>query len=135
MNHTHFTRLLLASVATGAVLASPLPHANATEGAYVENRIAWGPSPCVVVNEPDPGTWRNSLLTHTVCGGGYASSNYFVPVGSLFGIDPVMGDNQFISCTVTDTRTGLALYTDFGTKGDGHDINCLRTLTSGSVVI
>jgi hypothetical protein len=45
--------------------------------------------------------------------------------GQVIGVDPDISGNQFTSCSIMDDTTGLIVWRDSGTLGDGHDINCL----------
>lgn len=113
----------IALTALFSVLTAPM--AQATIGRYVTTIVTWGPYNCIWMTGTG-GTVQD-------CNGGYDSATNFVAVGSLTGVDPSIGENSWVNCRLIDARTGQLLWADGGTKGDGHDINCLRTLNTGSV--
>ena len=45
------------------------------------------------------------------------------PAGAWIGVDPIMGNADWISCSVDD---GWNVYTDYAQRGDGTDVSCLR---------
>ncbi|MCV7251624.1 DUF732 domain-containing protein [Mycobacterium hackensackense] len=47
--------------------------------------------------------------------------------GDFFGVDPIMGSADFLSCQVD--VDGAVRVRDQGTAGDGHDINCLQKMS------
>lgn len=128
--------LLLALMALTAVVGPHLPSAHAVPGRWVTETVSWSPAPCVILNEPDPTTGRTTTQTGPDCDyGGFTIVRFFAPLGTLAGIDPVMGANTFISCSLADTVTGEVFVTDHGFAGDGHDVTCLRRVDSVSVSI
>ena len=44
----------------------------------------------------------------------------------LIGVDPIMGNADWISCTIT--VDGRYSYSDYASRGDGTYVNCLRTV-------
>lgn len=124
-------KVIAAAVAATAALTLAAP-AQAITGSYITATVSWGPTACVEVHEPDPSTGRTTYATGTACGNGFLQVSYFAPVGTLVGIDPVMGANSTVSCSIV--ASGRLLYSDYGTAGDGHDITCLRTLTGGDTI-
>lgn len=134
MTRTFVTRLLLVCLGAGGLLGATIAPADAATGRYITARVAWGPMQCVELHEPSAASGRTENVTTIDCDGGFTEVRYFAPLGTQIGIDPVMGNNTFISCTVTDTRTGENIWSDYGTAGDGHDVNCNRTLTSATVI-
>jgi hypothetical protein len=46
--------------------------------------------------------------------------------GQVIGIDPEMGDNDWISCTLW--VDGRVEYSDSATAGNGHQVNCIRVV-------
>lgn len=117
MTRTAMTRLLLASVAAGGLLVALTPPAGATPGEVIHVHTAWGPYPCIQLSDPTG--------THSACGG-FADATYYASAGEWIGVDPIIGTNDWVSCTISNS-SGV-FFSDFGTLGDGHDINCYGTL-------
>lgn len=46
--------------------------------------------------------------------------------GQYVGIDPIMGDNNWIKCTLF--INGAVEVSDYAARGDGTDVTCLRTV-------
>ena len=80
--------------------------------------MEWGGSYCITVNKAY-GAWEE------FCGYGQSwHLDEHVFTGQDFGMDPIMGNADWISCQVY-LNTQL-VYSDFATRGDGADVNCLR---------
>lgn len=127
-------RLLTPAVVLGSalVLAAPV---HASIGRYVTETVSWSPAACIAIHEPNPATNRTTVYDTLDCGvNGFTSVSFFAPVNTYAGIDPVMGTNEFISCSLSDSQTGQVYATDRGYAGDGHDINCLRKVDSGNQI-
>ncbi|AEL97976.1 hypothetical protein CL65_gp068 [Mycobacterium phage Patience] len=119
MKRRFHTRMLLIAIAIGAMIAaigiiisSP---AKATPWSYVRVEVFWTGTPCIYVRVPE-GDLRYA------CGGAYTFWNDG-PVGSLLGVDPIMGAASTLSCVLY--LNGLIELTDYGVAGDGTDINCM----------
>lgn len=127
-------RLLTPAVVLGSALVLSAP-AHAMVGRYVTETVSWSPQTCVSIHEPDPNTNRTTVFDGLDCGpGGFTTVSFFAPVNTYAGIDPVMGSNVFISCSLSDSQTGATYAVDRGYSGDGHDINCLRKVDSGNQI-
>jgi hypothetical protein len=123
MKKTIVGGLLVGGLLTGAALvASP---ANAYYGTHnVTSTVAWGGADCIPIEAP---LISNPYQTGTVsfCGG-HSYASYTAPNGALIGANPMMGNADWLSCQVY--LDGALVYSDYGTAGDGHDINCLRRI-------
>ena len=114
---------LIAGVIGAAAVAAAVsvaPSANAYSGGfyYATTTVEWGGAPCIDVNEAYG-------ASETYCGyGGRWQLDQRVYSGQDFGLDPVMGSADWISCQVyVDTRL---VWSDYASRGDGTDVNCLR---------
>lgn len=113
-------KLLGAAVAAAAVALNVAPAASADSFSYTKTMVQWDGAPCIEVDMAAYGY-------QTLCGfNGMWESNENVYVGQDFGMDPIMGGADWISCQVyVDT---VLAYTDYASAGDGHDVNCWRQL-------
>jgi hypothetical protein len=119
---TTLNRLLLIAVAVVALILGLCPQAQASIGERITVHTDWGPYSCITLNDPSG--------THTACGGS-ADAHYYANAGEWVGVDPVIGPNSWVSCYIAGPDN-VAFFSDFGTAGDGHDINCLGTLNLGA---
>lgn len=62
---------------------------------------------CVAPSAPHWAEWAESRAT-----------------GQIVGVDPEMGDNAWIKCTLY--INGRVEYVDWATAGNGHQVSCLR---------
>ena len=107
-----------AAVTVATVVGAAPANAYGSGYYYTTTNVEWGGSSCIGVNEAYGGY-------ETFCGyGGGWRIDERVDSGQDFGLDPVMGSANWISCEVY-INTQL-VYSDFATNGDGHDVNCLR---------
>jgi hypothetical protein len=90
-----------------------------TIGGNVSILITWGPADCILLNWP--------TASEPICSGVHAhvGHQYDVLPGQVIGVNPDISGNQFVSCSIMDDTSGLIVWRDSGTLGDGHDINCL----------
>lgn len=113
---------LLAPIASIAI-AAPAHAGVATSFTVVD----WGGSSCleyVSANKFNPYARSNP---YTQCDSGHELSwQEQAASGEILGIDPIMGDNDWISCSIT--INGSWTYTSYAARGDGHDVTCLRTV-------
>jgi hypothetical protein len=121
------TKTLLKLAIGGAALAAALdfaPEAQATVH-LVTVSATWSPMVCML--EQEPALVNHFIVTtDTWCSAsGMWTATYTVSSGQWFGTDPIMGNNTYIHCSAT--LVGVQVFNDWGTAGDGHDINCLGT--------
>lgn len=126
-NVAAFSALILALVGF-APTANTQPQ---LDGFTVVVTMEWGSAKCIDFLVPTPASGRTKVQKYTNCdkgiipGTGFTSASYFAPAGTLVGLDPEIGANDWVGCRITDAD-GAEIWSDYGTKGDGHDINCLR---------
>ena len=115
---------VIAAAGIGAALTiAPLAAAGTASayvygGYYAKTQVQWGGASCIGVNEAYGGY-------DTLCGyGGAWERNEIVYSGQDFGLDPIMGGANWVSCQVY-INTQL-VYSDYASAGDGHDASCLR---------
>lgn len=129
-------RLLTSAVVLGFSLVLAAPAHALVIGRYLTETVSWSPQACVQIHEADPNTNRTTVFTGLDCGaGGFTTVSFFAPVNTYAGIDPVMGTNEFISCSLADSQSGQVYASDHGYSGDGHDINCLRIVDAGNQIV
>lgn len=136
-NHAIVRTALL--ITLGWLFAATLgtaPQANAYREVMVTTKVYWGNTVCVDFEGPRTGS-PYLTGTNTACFYGAADSNGrwaqwfdYAISGQYTGINPIMGANQWIRCEVwIDAGYGPRLeWTDHADRGDGHDVNCLRTV-------
>jgi hypothetical protein len=108
----------IGAAAVAAVSLASSASANVYGGYYATTEVQWGGSNCIAVNEAYG-------YSDYLCGYGQSwHRDEIVYSGQDFGLDPVMGGADWISCQVyVDTRL---VWSDYGSRGDGTDVNCLR---------
>lgn len=89
-------------------------------------RLDWAGTRCIEVQSAQRSDPTKSASS-TVCSdaGNWEYSEH-PAAGDLVGGDPVMGDADWISCTLY--INGKLDYSDRADAGDGTDVNCLRTV-------
>jgi hypothetical protein len=114
-------RLIIAAlIAVTAALGLTSAPANAASG-YVVTRIEWGGT---LHRACRPGRHRLRLPRQPLR---RLDGVHRVRLpGQLVGQDPVVGNNDWVSCTIT--INGRVEWTDYASLGDGHDANCLRVM-------
>jgi hypothetical protein len=115
---------IVAALAVSSLTFAPAAAAGPTGNMYtigggVAIITTWGPADCIHLNWP---TSSEPICNtaHT-----YMGHQYNVQPGQVIGVDPDISGNDFVACSIIDMDTGLIVYQDSGTLGDGHDINCL----------
>lgn len=94
--------------------------------------VEWQGTNCVLASGPSMGNRYIIGTPSTTCVAGYygavhsASWDQNGYSGQYVGIDPIMGDNNWISCVVY--VNGRVEKTDYASAGDGSDVNCLRVV-------
>lgn len=127
----HVMRIVSIAVCLGATVAlsivTPTPNAAARYGHEVQTHIEWtGPQNFIEFNWPLL-TDHKQVVRGKVSGNNQVNLVQQAVPGDYFGADPIIGDNSYISCTVTvDGREALR---DAAYRGDGHDCNCLRIMS------
>lgn len=86
-------------------------------GAY-ETVVNWTGTDCIDITAPDSSP-AGVLATSSHCGG-TARFSHEANSSQLVGADPIMGAAESITCEILVGRLR-----DSGTRGDGHDVNCL----------
>lgn len=86
-------------------------------GAY-ETVVNWTGTDCIDNTAPDSSP-AGVLATSSHCGG-TARFSHEANSSQLVGADPIMGAAESITCEILVGRLR-----DSGTRGDGHDVNCL----------
>ncbi|MGH3723923.1 MAG: excalibur calcium-binding domain-containing protein [Mycobacterium sp.] len=103
--------------------APGLQSGGSSGGADFETVVTWTGTDCIDVTAPDSSPAR-ALATTNHCGG----TARFTQGGGgsqMVGADPTMGSAESISCEILVGRLR-----DSGTRGDGHDVNCLTRADS-----
>jgi hypothetical protein len=86
--------------------------------------VSWLGSPCLEISFPN----GNTMITHTSCAPTQMQDVHHragAGLDSVIGADPVIGQATAIACRVVSDTTGAIIASDYGTAGDGHDINCI----------
>jgi hypothetical protein len=104
--------IAVAASATTLGVAAP---ANAQLSWYTKTVVRWTGASCIQLDYPGG--------SGGACGGGWEIPHQVVR-GQEFGVDPVMGDANWIFCEVW--IEGQVVYSDYAYAGDGTDVNCLR---------
>ncbi|WP_142305283.1 hypothetical protein [Mycobacterium intracellulare] len=112
----------------GVLIVMATPPAHATDGPTVTVTVVWGPQRCVFFKLPTENSGRLDMGYGQECSGGQAQSTYYAPPGTYVGIQPVMGNNNHVGCSVADAKTGEILASDQANLGDGHVANCIRQI-------
>lgn len=116
-------KLTIAATAALAVTAVALaPPAQARS--YAHTTITWGGTNCIqtqgaMIANPyllSVPTFQCSL-SHSLVWDEVGQP------GQWIGMDPIMGNADWIACSIND---GFRTYTDFAVAGDGTDVTCLR---------
>jgi len=114
-------------VALVAAFAAALGLSGATDArasSYAHTVVSWGGTDCITTTGAQEfnryrlsvPTWQCSPFHTLVWDEGALP-------GAWIGVDPIMGDATWISCSIDD---GWNTYTDFARAGDGTDVSCLR---------
>lgn len=100
------------------------PDAAASRWVTAVTRVQWGDSPCVqVYGASQSNPWLIGAPIYQ-CGGGQAEWVEQRQSGQVVGIDPEMGANSWISCTLW--INGAVEWSDSALAGDGNQVSCLR---------
>lgn len=83
-----------------------------------ETVVNWTGTDCIDITAPDSSP-AGVLATSNHCGG-IARFSHEANSSQLVGADPIMGAAESITCEILVGRLR-----DSGTRGDGHDVNCL----------
>lgn len=118
----------LALLAAAVLIVPSMPLAQAIDGPTVTVTVVWGPQRCVFVKLPTENSARLDMGYGQECSGGQAQSTYYAPLGTYVGIQPVMGNNNHVGCSVVDAKTGQILASDQAIVGDGHVADCIRQI-------
>ena len=105
-------------------LISP-PAVAFASGGYAYTVVTWSGTECIPIRSAAYNS-SNVVEQHEVCefdqqigfGGDVRS-------GNLYGADPLMGNADWVDCVVT--IDGIEQVHSFASRGDGRDVNCLRT--------
>jgi hypothetical protein len=121
---TRIAIVAVMSLAT-ALLLSSAPDSKAEPVHEVKTRITWlGPQTFIEFNTAAYD--RTRIVTALLYGEGEANLIEPVRPGELYGADPIIGQNSYVSCTVW--VDGVQVLSDQATAGDGHDCSCLRVM-------
>ena len=113
-----------AAIAATVGVASP---AQAYSGyAYAHTVVTWGGTNCIEHSGASNGNPYVLGYGHTCMYSHAAAWDEARSSGQLIGVDPIMGNADWISCTIT--VDGRFSYSDYASRGDGTDVNCLRTV-------
>ncbi|MBF9328180.1 excalibur calcium-binding domain-containing protein [Mycobacteroides chelonae] len=93
------------------------------DGASYETLVTWTGTDCIDITAPDSSPAR--VLTTTNHCGGTTRFTQSANGSQLVGADPIMGSAESITCEILVGRLR-----DSGTRGDGHDVNCLTRADS-----
>jgi len=119
-------RASLTAVAIAAAIGVT-PAAGAYPTHQVSTTIEWvGPQQWIAFNYAYF-TDRRHLVVGKVYGNGRVDLVDTVQPGDYYGADPIIGDNSYVSCRVV--VDGVEVLRDEAYRGDGHDCNCLRTMS------
>lgn len=117
--------LLAIGAMLGVVTAAP-----AQAGSTATTVVTWSGTPCIQTMGASQGNpYRLSIPTWQ-CSPRLPNGLYSMiwnetqPSGAWIGVDPIMGDADWVACQIND---GWDVYTDHARHGDGHDVTCLRT--------
>ena len=122
--------LVLGTVLSGLLWSAPLAEAD-----YYVHALAvveWQGTDCVIAAGPSMGNRYVIGTPSTTCMYGPFGSARWAQwdqsgySGQYVGIDPIMGANNWIKCTVY--VNGRIEKTDYASAGDGTDVNCLRVV-------
>lgn len=83
-----------------------------------ETVVNWTGTDCIDITAPDSSP-AGVLATSNRCSG-IARFSHEANSSQLVGADPIMGAAESITCEILVGRLR-----DSGTRGDGHDVNCL----------
>lgn len=104
------------------------PRAGAYQTVYAVTRVEWAGSPCVQVYGASVGNpyLIGSPVWQCDSNGSphWAEWTESRASGQVVGIDPEMGNNSWIKCTLW--INGRVEYVDYATAGNGHQVSCLR---------
>ena len=101
--------------------------ARLSENAYAYTTVTWGGTACIEHSGASNG--NPYVLGHGETCMPYSHTAYWDEVrssGQLIGVDPIMGNASWISCTIT--IDGRFSYSDYASRGDNTDVNCLRVV-------
>nr|WP_309224076.1 MULTISPECIES: excalibur calcium-binding domain-containing protein [unclassified Mycobacteroides] len=101
---------------------TPAPGPLSGGGSY-ETVVNWTGTDCIDITAPDASA-AGVLSTTNHCGGA-ARFSQGASGSQLVGADPIMGSAESITCEILAGRLH-----DSGTRGDGHDVNCLARADS-----
>lgn len=126
MNNT--IRAALAATAIGVAAIATAPTASA--GATAHTEVIWGGGDeCILAQGPSiANPYLLSLPTLQCSFSHVLAWDERRGPGQLIGVDPIMGDAEWISCSIV--VDGSLLYTDFAVAGDDTDVTCLRVVTA-----
>lgn len=94
--------------------------------------VEWQGSPCVQATGPSVGNPYVLGTPSYTCQPGpsgaprWARWDELRVSGQYVGVDPIMGDNNWIKCTLF--INGAVEVSDYATRGDGTNVTCLRTV-------
>lgn len=109
------------------------PHSNAyVRQVSASTLVEWQGSSCVAAVGPSLGNpYVIGTPSYTCQPGPVGSSRWarwdeLRVSGQYVGVDPIMGDNNWVRCTLF--INGVLEMTDYADAGDGTDVTCLRTV-------
>ncbi|ALR11060.1 hypothetical protein BST43_05660 [Mycobacteroides saopaulense] len=102
---------------------TPAPGLVSAGGTDYETVVTWTGTDCIDITAPDASPAR-VLGTTNHCGG-RTQFTQGATGSQLVGADPIMGSAESITCEILVGRLR-----DSGTRGDGHDVNCLTRADS-----
>lgn len=109
--------LVAATAIAGAVALAPT--ANATTVHMWSYDVSWGGSSALPILERVNDTYYPRAARD-----GWTTGVGTATPGAIIGVDPVIaGPISWASCTLY--VDGVAVVSDYATKGDGHDVACL----------
>lgn len=112
---------LAATAVVGVALAVP---AGAAVRYYtVDVNLTWSARTCVDLMEPSSVDRTRLIYTQACRVNGMASTSYVVSSGDYFGVDPIMGDNEYLHCSAA--LNGVNVYNSWATAGNGVQVSCL----------
>lgn len=118
--------LAAATIAVAAAL-STITAPPAAAWSTATTTVTFGGTGCIeAVGAARRSAYVLSVPTWHCSANGVLTWDEYAPAGAHIGVDPIMGDADWIACTIND---GWRTYSDFARRGDGTDVNCLRTAT------
>ena len=122
-------KLLAAAGVSTALAAGPLlgaAPAQAYGSAYAHTIVSWGGTACIEHSGASNGNAYALGYGHTCMPYSHVAAwDETRYSGQWIGVDPIMGNADWIGCTIT--VNGYS-YTDYASAGDGTDVNCLRVV-------